>query len=171
MKKTLQVINELEKEGVIQGYAMGGAAALLFYAEPALTFDIDIFVFLPSTKGPSALVDIAPLYKHLEAKGYRAEKEHVMIEGIPVQFLPVYNTLIEEAVKFASKKEYEGTFIKVMELEYLMAIMIDTNRPKDRERIWKLLDEAAFDKGKLDKVLERHSLKKKWRQYFEREER
>ncbi|MBI2092238.1 MAG: hypothetical protein HYT75_04505 [Deltaproteobacteria bacterium] len=101
MKKTLQVINALERDGIIQGYAMGGATALLFYTEPALTFDVDIFVFLPSAKKTSALLDIAPLYKHLESKGYRAEKEHVMIEGIPVQFLPVYNSLIEEAVKYA----------------------------------------------------------------------
>lgn len=167
MKRTLQVVNELEKDGIIQGYAVGGATALLFYAEPALTFDIDIFVFLPSSEKASALIDIAPLYKHLESRGYRAEKEHVMIEGIPVRFLPVYNSLIEEAIKHASKKKYEGAVIKVLELEYLMAIMIDTNRSKDRERIWKLLDEASFDQTKLESILERHSLKKKWKQYIE----
>ena len=50
MKKTLQVINQLEKEKIIDGYAMGEATALLFYTEPALTFDIDVFVFLPKTK-------------------------------------------------------------------------------------------------------------------------
>lgn len=170
MKKTLQVINQLEEDGIIQGYAMGGATALLFYTEPALTFDVDIFVFLPSVKKTSALIDITPLYKHLATKGYRAEKEHVMIEGIPVQFIPAYNPLIEEAVNHASKKAYEGTAIKVIELEYLMAIMIDTNRPKDRERIWKLLDDVSFDKDKLEKILERHSLKKKWKQYFDRKE-
>lgn len=171
MKKTLQVINALEKDGIIQDYAMGGATALLFYTEPALTFDVDIFVFFPSTTKTSALIDIAPLYEHLGSIGYRAEKEHVMIEGIPVQFLPAYNPLLEEAVRHASKKGYEGTTVKVLELEYLMAIMIDTNRPKDRERIWKLLDEAAFDKKKLEEILESHSLKKKWKQYFEHKER
>ncbi len=167
MKKTLQVINQLEKDGIIQGYAMGGATALLFYTEPALTFDVDIFVFLPPTKATSALIDIAPLYKHLGSKGYRAEKEHVMIEGIPVQFLPVYNPLIEEAVKHASLKKYEGVGIKVVELEYLMAIMIDTNRSKDRERIRKLLDEARFDHAKLDSILKCYSLNKKWKQHIE----
>lgn len=167
MKKTLQVINELEKSGIIRGYAMGGATALLFYTEPALTFDIDIFVFLPPAKGTSALIDIAPLYKHLKSKGYRAEKEHVMIEGIPVQFLPVYNPLIEETVNHASIKEYEGVRIKVAKLEHLMAIMIDTNRPKDRERVRKLLDEDHFDHAKLDSILKCHALKKKWKQYIE----
>lgn len=170
MQKTLKIINELENDGIIQGYAIGGATALLFYSEPALTFDVDVFVFLPPAKGGSALIDIAPLYKHLKSIGYRAEKEHVMIEGIPVQFLPVYNHLLEEAVKHASKKEYEGILVKVIELEYLMAIMIDTNRPKDRERIWKLLEENLFDKEKLESILKRHSLKKKWSQYFENKE-
>lgn len=168
MKKTLQVINELEKDGIIQGYAVGGATALLFYTEPALTFDLDVFVFLPAPKKPSPLVDIAPLYKHLKSNGYSAEKEHVIIDGIPVQFLPVYSPLLEEAVRHASNKKYDGIAVKVIELEYLMAIMIDTNRPKDRERIWKILDETSFDRGKLESILKGHSLKKKWKQYFER---
>lgn len=168
MKKTLQVINNLEKEGVIEGYAMGGATALLFYAEPALTFDIDIFVFLPANKGTKGLVDLGPLYESLQSKGYQAEKEHVMIEGIPVQFIPVYNSLVEEAVKQAATKEYEGVEIKVLKIEYLLAIMTDTNRPKDRERIGKLLEEVSFDQNALESILKRHSLRKKWEKHIER---
>ena len=164
MKKTLQVINNLQKEKIIEGYAMGGATALLFYAEPALTFDVDIFVFLPDNKNTTTLLDLSPLYSSLKSKGYDAEKEHVMIEGIPVQFIPVYNPLIEDAVKQASIKEYEGIKIKVLSIEYLLAIMIDTNRPKDRERIGKLLDEVSFDQKALELILDRHSLRKKWEQ-------
>ena len=169
MKKTLQIINDLEKEGIIKGYAIGGATALLFYTEPALTFDVDIFVFLPGDIGGSGLIlDLSPLYKSLGNKGYHAEKEHVMIEGIPVQFIPVYNDLVEEAVKEASTKEYEDLKVKVLTMEHLLAIMIDTNRPKDRERIGKLLEEVDFDQKILKEILQRHSLDKKWEKYIEK---
>lgn len=94
MKKALKVINDLEKNGIIESYALGGATALLFYTEPSLTFDVDIFVFLPSGADSKKLIDLSPLYVALASKGYRAEKEHVLIEGIPFQFIPVYNALI-----------------------------------------------------------------------------
>src|SRR5512139_2258433 len=51
MDKTLQVLNGLERDGVILRYAIGGAMAATFYAEPVLTFDLDIFVLLPRTAG------------------------------------------------------------------------------------------------------------------------
>ena len=65
MKKTLEVINGLEKEGTIKGYAIGGATALLFYAEPALTFDVDIFVFLPGDTGGSKAIFDQKLLKEI----------------------------------------------------------------------------------------------------------
>ena len=51
MKRTIEVLNELEKEGVISRYAIGGAMGAIFYTEPFLTFDLDVFVVLPSTPG------------------------------------------------------------------------------------------------------------------------
>jgi len=166
MKKTIQIINDLEDEGIIDGYALGGATALLFYAEPALTFDVDIFIFLPGDEDGKGFVDLSPLYEALATKGYSAEKEHVVIEGIPVQFIPVYNVLVREAVNQAATKEYEDVKIKVLRIEHLLAIMIDTDRPKDRERIGKLLDEVTFDRECLESILDRHSLRKKWEKFL-----
>ncbi|MDO8520407.1 MAG: hypothetical protein Q7T11_09655, partial [Deltaproteobacteria bacterium] len=99
---------------------------------------------------------------------YSAEKEHILIEGIPVQFIPVYNSLVEEAVHQASVKEYEGVPIKVLTLEYLLAIMVDTNRPKDRGRISQLIGAIDFDEKKLATLLEKYSLKEKWERYIEK---
>jgi hypothetical protein len=47
MEKTLQVLNDLVRDGILSCYAIGGAMGATFYAEPALTFDLDIFVLLP----------------------------------------------------------------------------------------------------------------------------
>ena len=39
MEKTLQVLNELERDGYVGRYAIGGAMAATFYAEPIVTFE------------------------------------------------------------------------------------------------------------------------------------
>lgn len=52
MEKTLRVLNALEREGIVRCYAIGGAVAAIFYMEPFLTYDLDVFVWLPpSTDG------------------------------------------------------------------------------------------------------------------------
>ena len=49
-------------------------------------------------------------------------------------------------------------------LEHLLAIMLQTNRPKDRERIFLILDEANVKQGALSKVLKKHNLMDKWQE-------
>jgi hypothetical protein len=89
-----------------------------------LTYDIDIF-FIPAGKEDDLLVR-SSLYQYMEKRGYSPEKEHIVVEGIPVQFLPAFNELIEEAVNEAAQINYKNTSIKVMKLEYLIAIMLQT---------------------------------------------
>ena len=105
MKRTLQVLNELEHDGVIERYAIGGAMGATFYVEPLLTFDLDVFVVLPQSAG--GLLSLAPLYEALRARGYTEEGECVLIEGVPVQFLPAFNALLEEASMEARATLYE----------------------------------------------------------------
>ncbi len=78
---------------------IGGGIAVLFYAEPILTYDLDVFCLLPAEKG--GLISLSALYKYLRKKGYREQEEHIVIEGIPVQFIPAYNELVEEAIERA----------------------------------------------------------------------
>ena len=72
--------------------------AATFYAEPTLTFDLDVFVLLQPSK--SGLVSLSPIYEALRARGYGEERDCVLIEGVPVQFLPAYNALVEEELDF-----------------------------------------------------------------------
>src|SRR5205823_1876681 len=119
MRRTLEVLNELEKESVFSRYAIGGAMAATFYTEPFLTFDLDVFVVLPRT--PGGLLTLAPLYDALRTRGYSEEAECVMIEGVPVQFLPAYNTLVEEALNEAQEIMYEDVPARVLRSEHLLA--------------------------------------------------
>lgn len=164
MKKTLKVITELKNEGVIEDYAIAGDIAIIFYVEPILTYDLDIF-FTYKTE-PESLVSLEPIYKFLHKKGYKEKQEHVLIEGIPVQFIPVYNELTHEAVQHAKRITYSGIRTKVLRPEHLIAIMLQVSRPKDKERITLLLEQAKIDKRRLNALLERHKLTKKYRNFL-----
>ena len=125
-----------------------------------LTFDLDVFVVLSGDSG--GIVTLEPIYDWLRAHGYSAEKETVQIEGVPAQFIPAYNKLIEEAVAEAVMQDYEGVPVRVMRPEYLTAIMLQTGRDKDRERLSIFREQAKFDPSYLDDVLTRHDLRAKW---------
>ena len=41
-----RVLNRMRDERIVAQYAVGGATAVLFYAEPTRTYDLDVFVTL-----------------------------------------------------------------------------------------------------------------------------
>jgi hypothetical protein len=157
MEKVIKIINEMQALGIIKKYAVGGAVAAIFYIEPLLTYDLDIF-FLPAEESESLLA-LSPVYDYLKRKGYKPEQEHIIIEGIPVQFLPIYNDLVKEAVDNAVQMKYKDTVVNVLRQEYLLAIMVQTSRPKDKQRIIKFLSEGNFNEVVLEEILNNHKLK------------
>ena len=161
MRETLKIINQMVKDGVIEDYAIGGAVAAIYYLEPLDTADLDIFVQVSATGEDLAI--LAPIYEYLNKHGYEAKGEFIYIEGIPVQFLPVFNPLIEEAVKKAQTIKYAGMTTRIMRPEDLVAIMLDTGRLKDYLRISMFLEQGAVKMRSLSAVLKRHGLMKKWK--------
>ena len=156
----------MERDGVFTRYAIAGAMAATFYVEPLLTFDLDVFVVLPQT--PGGLLTLAPLYDALRARGYsEQENECIRIEGVPVQFLPAYNPLVEEALKEAQEIMYEDVPARVLRSEHLLAICLQTGRSKDRERVRILREQAKLDQNFLADVLRRHQLEDKWKLWTE----
>jgi hypothetical protein len=88
-----RVLAQMRDEGVVTDYAIGGATAVLFYAEPTRTYDVDVFALLPSV-GQSLLVSLAPVYRWAESQGFTVDAEHVLVHSVPVQILPAYNALV-----------------------------------------------------------------------------
>jgi hypothetical protein len=162
MKKTLIVLNNLKEVGVIQRYAIIGGIASLFYIEPVATFDLDLLVLVPDER---SLAPLSPIYEHLGRLGYPAENEQIIIEGIPVQFLLPYNELTREAIEHARAAPYEDIVTSVVSVEYLMAIMLQTWRSKDRGRLALFVGEAEFDETLLKKILVRHKLDERWEEW------
>jgi hypothetical protein len=161
MKTAIHALNTLEREGVLKRYAIGGAMGALFYVEPFTTFDLDVFVIVPQPEG-AALYTLDPLYRRLEAMGFHAEKECVIIDQVPVQFLPAYNPLLEEALQDAVDVVYEDVPTRVLSAEHLVAVSVQTGRAKDRMRIPMFQEANVLNIDKLQAILHRHGLMERW---------
>jgi hypothetical protein len=151
----LRAANELVSAGLIKDYALGGALAAIYYTEPFTTYDADI-IFVASDTTLSA--GMPAIYSHLQSKGWRVEREHLLIKDFPVQFLAAYG-LTEEAVREAKQIQFEGVPAKVFRPEYIIAIAASVGRYKDLARIEQLLEQAKIDKPLLDDILRRYNLK------------
>jgi hypothetical protein len=93
-------INQMQADGVIERYAIGGAVGATFYLEPVATLDMDVFVaFQP--KAGSLLASPQPIFDYLKARGGTREGEYIVVAGWPVQFLPAANPLAAEALEQA----------------------------------------------------------------------
>ncbi len=157
MDKTLIVINSMLQEGLFRKYAIGGGIGALFYIEPMATFDLDIFI-LPA-EDPAGLISLSSLYDWTAKRGYAHAQEQIIIEGIPVQFIPAYNDLVTEAVIQSVEKKYKEVTTYVVRPEYLMAIMLQTSRPKDLSRLGAFLEEAELSMSLLNAILDKYGLK------------
>lgn len=162
MKKTLEIINELKNNTLIKDYAIGGGIAALFYIEPFLTYDLDIFITLPQKQKTKKLIVLSPIFDYLEKKGCFWKEEHIIVEGIPVQFIPA-DELEEEAVKNAKTIEYEGIETKVLTQEYLVVLLLRAGRRKDLEKVERLLEQTEIDKKKLNDILNRYRFEEKFK--------
>jgi hypothetical protein len=166
MERTFQVLNELEAAGLVLRYAIGGAMGLMFYTEPFITFDLDVFVFVPNSDSP--VITLAPIYDYLRERGCEERREHVMIGGTPVQFIAAYNPLIEEAVREAVDEAFKGVRVRVARLEHLLAIMLQTGRAKDHARLAQVLGGVSVDETAFAAIRSRHQLEGVWQQFRQR---
>lgn len=159
----LAVINDMEREGTIGRYAIGGAVAATRYVEPIQTYDLDVFVMLPASS--SGLLSIAQIYNYLKARGYEPQAEFMMIEGWAVQFLPVYNALTEEALEQAIDVDFGTTPTRVFSAEHLAAIMLETGRAKDHARLVQFFEFGVLNRAVLEELVSRYHLEEKWRNF------
>jgi hypothetical protein len=162
MQKTLALLNELESAGLVERYAIGGAVAALFYAEPVVTEDLDVFVLFETSGN---LVTLTPIYDFLKQRGATEEREHLWLAGTLVQLIPAYDKLTEEAVRDSVEQTVDQVRTRVMRVEHLIAIALKTGRAKDYARIALLLEEAEVDTTRLQEILARHHLQDRWERY------
>ena len=164
MKATVEMINQMESDGVIGTYAIGGAVGATFYLEPLATADVGIFVMAPTPPG-SSLLSLTPIYDYLTKRGCRVDGERTVVGDWPVRFLPPRNSLQQEALTEAVETEVDGARTRVLGAEHLVAIALETGRAKDFARIVQFLEQDAVDADKLHQILVRHGLLAKWERF------
>jgi hypothetical protein len=149
-------LNQLKADAVISDYAIGGATAMLFYTEPTRTYDVDVFVLGSVASG--ALAPLTPIYEWARERGFSENLEHVLIHGVPVQFILAHNPLAEEAVATAHVIDYDGVSVRVIAPEHLAALALQAGGARRRERAWQLLESENVDRTKLKELLTKYAI-------------
>lgn len=163
MEKTLKVLNQMVKDSVVEKYVIAGAIAATFYIEPIATFDLDVVVAIQPQK--TGLLTLEPIYHYLKKRGYAAKAEAILVEGWPVQFLPSYNALIDEAMSHARAVKYRRVSTNIFTAEYLAAIMLQTGRNKDYLRLVQFCESKIIDQKIFNSIVKRYQLQEKWHQF------
>ncbi|MBA3856001.1 MAG: hypothetical protein C0507_03735 [Cyanobacteria bacterium PR.3.49] len=156
----LSIINSLVGDGIVKKYAVGGSIALLNYVEPFVTEDLDIFCHIEET---GTLISLSPIYSHLKSLGFQSDGEFISIDGVLVQFLVPPSKLVEEALNNSVIVNIETVDVPVFDYEYLLAVLVETNRPKDRLKLELARESRDPDEGKLMDILERYNLVERWK--------
>jgi hypothetical protein len=117
------------------------------------------------------LLLLAPIETSLAEMGYfeRTDLGH-RIEGWPVQFLPAASSLDEEALEQAVEVNVAGPsepplMARTLSAEHVVAIALNTGRPKDLIRIQAFLEQQAVDLPRLKLVLAKHNLLRDWQAF------
>ena len=165
MKKVAQLLEELKVSGIIVDYALFGAVAQMRYTEPVATFDADVLVLLSGDAGIDAL---GPIYNFCKKRGHVPEGEAILVGNWPVQFIPVFSPLTEEAVRKAETGEIAGTAVQVVRASHLAVIALSVGRPKDHLRILTLIEAGAVREKEIQELAARHNLTPQWLVYKRR---
>ena len=119
--------------------------------------DLDVFVLVRDSERHD-LAPLAAIYEWARREQHVADAEHIIINGVPVQFLPAYTDLVEESIRHARGLEYEGVPVRVVGPEHLVALAIQAGGARRRERAHLMLESGAVDPAALRDVLTRHGL-------------
>ena len=164
IQDVLVALAEMEADGVVDRYAIGGAVGATFYLEPVATLDVDVFVTFRAEAG-SLLVTPKPIFEYLMQRGATMEGEYVMIGGWPVQFLSSTGPLVDEALEQAVAVQVEGVTTRVFTAEHLAGIALQTGRAKDKARLLQFIESGVVDSVRFDDVVARHSLSAAWNRF------
>ena len=149
---------------MITNYALFGATAQMRYTGPVATLDVDVLVSLPAPEKVDLLKDCA----FCAAKGYHPEGESIRVGPWPVQFVPTFDSITEEAIAMADTVDFEGVPLRVVDADHLAAIALNTGRAKDFARILALLDSGSATADSIAKIANQHGLHDKWQRFQSR---
>ena len=165
MDEVARLLGEMVDAGVITSYAVFGAVAQMRYTEAVATMDADILVSVPR---PDALDVLGPIYTFCKERGYAPEGEAIRVGDWPVQFIPTFSRLTEDALREADTTDLDGRPVRVVRADYLAVIALSVGRPKDFTRILALRQADAVSDEEMTRLVERYDLSAAWTSFLER---
>ena len=162
VKELAQLLNDMQRAGVIRDYALFGAVAQMRYAEPVATLDAGVLVAVPA---PGRLDALSGIYEFCAARGYRPEGEAIQVGAWPAQFIPAFSPLTEEAMAQAATADFEGVAFRVVRADYLAVIALSVGRAKDYTRILALLESGSVSPESISHLAARHGLADAWHRF------
>ena len=165
MKAVVDLLNAMRDKGVISNYALFGAIAQMRYTEPLSTLDAEVLVALPVRMKLDLL---KPIYEFCAGRGYLPEGEAIRVGSWPVQFIPAFSPLTEEALERAETAPFEGESVRVVSADYLAVIALSVGRAKDYTRILGLLESGSVSREQVAQLAVRHGMADAWTRFEER---
>ena len=165
VKEVAELLNAMRDAGVVEDYALFGAAAQMRYTEAVATLDADVLV---ATATPDRLDVLEPIYAYCRDRGYTPEGEAVRVGAWPVQFVPVFSPLTREAVSLADTADFEGVPFRVVGATHLAVIALSVGRAKNFARVLALLESDATTSDGIGTLAARHGLADAWTRFRRR---
>jgi len=154
VRELAQLLNEMQRAGVIGNYALVGATAQMRYTEPVDAADrLDV---------------LGGVYEFCATKGYRPEGEAIRVGAWPAQFVPAFSPLTVEAMEQAETADFEGVALRVVRADHLAVIALSVGRAKDFARILALLESGSVSQDAIERLAARHGLAEAWRNFERR---
>lgn len=160
LEDVVAVLNNMVSDGVIDGYAIGGAVAAIFFGEATFTRDLDVFVVL---EVEGVLLSLSPIYSWLARHKFTFSGDAVNIHGVPVQFLASSSPMADEAIAKAATFDIGRETARVIQPEYLVAMWLEGSayNSKRRARAAHMIEQGLVDKTKGRRILERFKISRR----------
>ncbi len=143
-------------------YAVGGALALAYHAEPRATADIDVNVFVRTEHSDQVFTCLEPLGVRVEQRDREAARSR---EQVRLDFAGIFLDLFFGGLPFHESCQrrsrtvpFDGTMMRILSAEDLAVFKALFNRPKDWEDIVQILEaqgpkfDGSYALGWLDEL-------------------
>lgn len=165
MREVAELLEALRAAGLVRRWALFGAVAQMRYTEAVVTVDADVLIDVPDGERLDLL---GPVYAFCAARGYVAEGGALRVGVWPVQLIPTYSALSEEALANAEEAELDGVRVFVVGADYLAALALGVGRAKDLARILALLESGSVTLERIGTLVARHGLAPTWERFRSR---
>lgn len=143
------VIHEALTEAKVP-YALGGALALAYYAEPRATIDIDVNVFLPTARWREAIDELAALGVNVDPLDPPALERDGQCRlwwgDNAVDLFFSYDPIHDEMRRQARRAPFGGVTVSILSPEHLAVCKAMFDRRKD----WLDIEQMLYATDELD---------------------